>query len=177
MGTTTPTTTTNTEDLGTSGRLTGDEGEGSGGVVEESDNVVIIVVAICLIVIVLGLSALFGLHYKRLLPQCFYRIFSARWKPVATDMDVDEEASEKPIIKNGNGLNVSELAPMGEEAKINGDCTVVPYVGEKEEDDVKKELVEAAADEEKEEKKDEVKEEKEAEDAKETDPLKEECES
>merc|ERR550517_2319751 len=45
----------NTEDLGTSGRLTGDEGEGSGGVVEESDNVVIIVVAICLIVIVLGL--------------------------------------------------------------------------------------------------------------------------
>ena len=32
---------------------------------------------------------------------CF-RIFSARWKPVATDMDVDEEASEKPIIKNGN---------------------------------------------------------------------------
>merc|ERR1712004_374674 len=134
-------------------------------------------------VIVLGLSALFGLHYKRLLPQCFYRIFSARWKPVATDMDVDEEASEKPIIKNGNGLNVSELAPMGEEAKINGDCTVVTYVGEKE-------LVEAAADEEKEEKKDvekkvdeeeekkeEVKEEKEAEDAKETDPLKEESES
>merc|ERR1712241_954338 len=182
MGTTTPTTTTNTEDLGTSGRLTGDEGEGSGGVVEESDNVVIIVVAICLIVIVLGLSALFGLHYKRLLPQCFYRIFSARWKPVATDMDVDEEASEKPIIKNGNGLNVSELAPMGEEAKINGDCTVVTYVGEKEEDDVKKELVEAAADEEKEEKKDEekkeeVKEEKKAEDAKETDPLKEESES
>ena len=68
---------------------------------EESDNVVIIVVAICLIVIVLGLSALFGLHYKRMLPQCFYSIFSARWKPVATDMDVEEEASEKPIIKNG----------------------------------------------------------------------------
>merc|ERR1712241_1595333 len=186
MGTTTPTTTTNTEDLGTSGRLTGDEGEGSGGVVEESDNVVIIVVAICLIVIVLGLSALFGLHYKRMLPQCFYSIFSARWKPVATDMDVEEEASEKPIIKNGNGLNVS----MGDTAQINGDCTVVTYVGEKEEDDVKKELVEAAAEEEKEEKKDvekkvveeeekkeEVKEEKEAEDAKETDPLKEESES
>merc|ERR1712012_452423 len=162
----------NTEDLGTSGRLTGDEGEGSGGVVEESDNVVIIVVAICLIVIVLGLSALFGLHYKRLLPQCFYRIFSARWKPVATDMDVDEEASEKPIIKNGNGLNVSELAPMGEEAKVNGDCTVVTYDGEKEE---KKDVEKKVEDEE--EKKEEVKEEKEAEDAKETDPLKEESES
>merc|ERR1719350_1640324 len=93
-----------------------------------------------------------------MLPQCFYSIFSARWKPVATDMDVEEEASEKPIIKNGNGLNVS----MGDTAQINGDCTVVTYVGEKEEvekkekeeDDVKKELVEAAAEEEKEEKKD-----------------------
>jgi len=160
--------------------------------VEESDNVVIIVVAICLIVIVLGLSALFGLHYKRMLPQCFYSVFSARWKPVATDMDVEEEASEKPIIKNGNGLNMS----MGDTAQINGDCTVVTYVGEKEEDDVKKELVEAAAEEEKEEKKDvekkveeeekkeEVKEEEEkkkeendVDEAKETDPLKEESES
>merc|ERR1712088_1065133 len=108
--TTTPTTTTNTEEPG----HTGDEGE-----VEESDNVVIIVVAICLIVIVLGLSALFGLHYKRMLPQCFYSVFSARWKPVNTDMDLEEEPSEKPIIKNGA-------------AAINGDCTVVTYVGEKE---------------------------------------------
>ena len=119
-------------------------------------------------------------------------------------MDVEEEASEKPIIKNGmsiiflnpyhlchcspfpgNGLNVS----MGETAQINGDCTVVTYVGEKEEDDVKKE---APAEEEKEEKKDvekkveeekeevkeeEKKEENEVEEAKETDPLKEESES
>merc|ERR1712192_63506 len=155
----------NTEDNGTSGRQTGDN---EGGEVEvESDNVVIIVVAICLIVIVLGLSALFGLHYKRMLPQCFYRVFSARWKPVATDMDVEEEASEKPIIKNGNGLNVS----MGENAQINGDCTVVTYVGEKEEDDVKKEA--AVEEEEKEGKK----EENEVEEAKETDPLKEESES
>ena len=88
----------------------------------------------------------------------------------------------------GNGLNVS----MGDTAQINGDCTVVTYVGEKEEDDVKKELVEAAADEEKEEKKDvekkveeekeevkeeEKKEENDVEEAKETDPLKEESES
>merc|ERR1712038_199719 len=96
--------------------------------------------------------------------------------------DVDEEASEKPIIKNGNGLNVSELAPMGEEAKINGDCTVVTYVGEKEEDDVKKELVEAAADEEKKDvekkvKEEEKKEDNDVEEAKETDPLKDESES
>merc|ERR1711936_1304809 len=159
--------TTNTEDLGTSGRLTGDEGEGSGGVVEESDNVVIIVVAICLIVIVLGLSALFGLHYKRMLPQGFYKVFSARWKPVNTDMDLEEEPSEKPIIKNGA-------------AAINGDCTVVTYVGEKEEEDVKKELVEAAADEEKkdvEKKVEEKKEDNDVEEAKETDPLKDESES
>merc|ERR1719331_329569 len=132
-----------------------------------------------------------------MLPQCFYSIFSARWKPVATDMDVEEEASEKPIIKNGNGLNVS----MGDTAQINGDCTVVTYVGEKEEDEekkeleekeedeVKKELVEAAAEEDKEEKKDvekkvveevkaeEKKEENDVEEAKETDPLKEESES
>ena len=119
-------------------------------------------------------------------------------------MDVEEEASEKPIIKNGmsiiflnaitsaivlifagNGWNVS----LGETAQINGDCTVVTYVGEKEEDDVKKE---APAEEEKEEKKDvekkveeekeevkeeEKKEENEVEEAKETDPLKEESES
>ena len=74
-------------------------------------------------------------------------------------------------------------------AAINGDCTVVTYVGEKEEEDVKKELVEAAADEEKkdvekkvEEEKEEVKEEEKKEDndveeAKETDPLKDESES
>ena len=121
-------------------------------------------------------------------------------------MDVEEEASEKPIIKNGmfvifhfhflidllfvagNGLNVS----MGENAQINGDCTVVTYLGEKEEDDVKKEA--AVEEEEKEEKKDvekkveeekkeeevkeeEKKEEDEVEEAKETDPLKEESES
>merc|ERR1712192_363182 len=146
----------NTEDNGTSGRQTGDN---EGGEVEvESDNVVIIVVAICLIVIVLGLSALFGLHYKRRLPQCFYRVFSARWKPVATDMDVEEEASEKPIIKNGNGLNVS----MGENAQINGDCTVVTYVGEKKVEEEKK-VVEEVKEEEK-------KEENEVEEAKETDP-------
>merc|ERR1712192_340443 len=146
----------NTEDNGTSGRQTGDN---EGGEVEvESDNVVIIVVAICLIVIVLGLSALFGLHYKRMLPQCFYRVFSARWKPVATDMDVEEEASEKPIIKNGNGLNVS----MGENAQINGDCTVVTYVGEKKEEEEKK-VVEEVKEEEK-------KEDNEVEKAKETDP-------
>jgi len=125
---------------------------------------------------VLGLSALFGLHYKRMLPQGFYKVFSARWKPVNTDMDLEEEPSEKPIIKNGA-------------AAINGDCTVVTYVGEKEEEDVKKELVEAAADEEKkdvekkvEEEKEEVKEEEKKEDndveeAKETDPLKDESES
>merc|ERR1712037_543568 len=107
-----------------------------------------------------------GLHNKRMLPQCFYSIFSARWKPVATDMDVEEEASEKPIIKNGNGLNVS----MGDTAQINGDRSVVTYVGEKEEDEVKKELVEAAAEEDKEEEND-------VEEAKETDPLKEESES
>merc|ERR1712037_580983 len=123
----------------------------------------------------MGLSALFGLHYKRMLPQCFYSIFSARWKPVATDMDVEEEASEKPIIKNGNGLNVS----MGDTAQINGDCTVVTYVGEKEEDEVKKELVEAAAEEEKvekkvvEEEKEEVKEEVKAEEKKEENDVEE----
>merc|ERR1711936_1288843 len=125
------TTTTNTEVSGDSDRQTGDQGE-------DADNIVIIVVAICLIVIVLGLSALFGLHYKRMLPQGFYKVFSARWKPVNTDMDLEEEPSEKPIIKNGA-------------AAINGDCTVVTYVGEKEEDDV--------------------------EEAKETDPLKDESES
>ena len=59
----------NTEVSGDSDRQTGDQGEDA----EESDNIVIIVVAICLIVIVLGLSALFGLHYKRMLPQGFYK--------------------------------------------------------------------------------------------------------
>ena len=85
----------------------------------------------------------------------------------------------------GNGLNVS----MGDTAQINGDCTVVTYVGEKEEDDVTKEApaeeemeekkdVEKKVEEEKEEvKEEEKKEENDVEEAKETDPLKEESES
>jgi len=144
---------------------TGDEAEG---------NVVIIVIAICLIIIIGGLSALFGLHYKRKLHPCFYRMFSPRWKPVQTDMDVEEdEDKHTSIIKNG--LNVSELGPMGEGANVNGDMTTVTFVGEKEEEDVKKELVEAT--EEKEEKKDNEKKVEKEEEAKEDTPLQEDEEN
>merc|ERR1711962_394885 len=85
-----------------------------------------------------GLGALFGLHYKRKLHPCFYNIFSPRWKPVQTDMDVEEDDQKHTsIIKNG-GLNVSELGPMGEGANVNGDMTPVTFVAEKDEEEEKK---------------------------------------
>ena len=87
--------------------------------------------------------------------------------------------SELLFSGGGDALNVSELGPMGETANINGDSTIVTYVAEgKEEEDVKKELIDAAdekKDEEKEEKKDEEKKDEEKkEEASEETPLKEE---
>lgn len=123
--------------------------EGQVGDIVEEGHIVPIVIAICLLIIAGGLSALFGLHYKRKLHPCFYRMFSPRWKPVNTDMDVDDE-KHPTIIKNGGAdLNVSELGPMGDGANINGDLTAVTFVGEKEEEDVKKELNDAQEEEKK----------------------------
>ena len=74
-------------------------------------------------------------------------------------------------------MNVSELGPMGEGANVL-DSTTVTYVGEKKEEEVKKELVDAT-EEKKEEKKDgekdveEDEKEEEKEEAKEDTPLQE----
>lgn len=149
LPTTTTTTTTTTPTTTTSTTTDVKKSEGQVGDIVEEGHIVPIVIAICLLIIAGGLSALFGLHYKRKLHPCFYRMFSPRWKPVNTDMDVDDE-KHPTIIKNGGAdLNVSELGPMGDGANINGDLTAVTFVGEKEEEDVKKELNDAQEEEKK----------------------------
>merc|ERR1712073_227820 len=125
-----------------------------------------IVIAVCLIILIGGMSIMFGLHYKRKLPSCFYSMFSQRWKPVMNNDDFpqqeDDEERHPSIIKNG-GADDSVLSELGdgEKANINNDLTTVTWTSdEKDEKDEKKD----------EEKKEEVKEEK----ATEETPLKEE---
>ena len=58
------------EDVGTAvpqegGETEEDEDEGSA--------IIPIVIAVCLVILVGGLAAVAGLHYKRKLPACFYK--------------------------------------------------------------------------------------------------------
>merc|ERR1712183_662696 len=77
---------------------------------KDASPIIPIVIAVCLIILIGGLSIMFGLHYKRKLPACFYSIFSQRWKPVMNNDDFpqqdDEESKHPTIIKNG-GLDDS----------------------------------------------------------------------
>merc|ERR1712003_308511 len=137
--------------MGTKDNLIKDEESPSAGsqagTVEDDEedgesSIIPIVIVLCVIIIVGGLGAVFGLHYKRKLPSCFYRIFSPRWKPVMSSDDypeTEEEDKEKhpSIIKNNGDLNVSEL---GDGANINNDLTTVTWTSdEKEVDEEKKE--------------------------------------
>merc|ERR1712203_85051 len=136
-----------------------------------------IVIAVCLIILIGGMSIMFGLHYKRKLPSCFYSMFSQRWKPVMNNDDFplqeDDEERHPSIIKNG-GADDSVLSELGdgEKANINNDLTTVTWTSdEKDEKEEKKDDEKIIKDEKKdEEKKEEVKEEK----ATEETPLKEE---
>merc|ERR1712129_676780 len=128
--------------------------------------------AIIVIVVFFALGSVFGLHFKRMLPSCFYSLFS-KWRRVKTE-DVEEDKHQTIIKKGGDALNASELGPMSDTAKINGDSTIVTYVAEgKEEEDVKKEVIDAA-DEKKDDEKEEKKDEEKKEEASEETPLKEE---
>merc|ERR1711977_664197 len=105
---------------------------------DDSLPIIPIVVAVCVAILIGGLALIFGLHYKRKLHPCFYRIVSGqRWKPVMNNEDYpvqeDEEERHPSIIKNGNALNVSELGPMGENANINQNLTTVTWTTEQEE--------------------------------------------
>merc|ERR1712096_601741 len=81
--------------------------------VKDSSPIIPVVIAVCLVILIGGLSIMFGLHYKRKLPACFYSMFSQRWKPVMNNDDFpqqdDEESKHPTIIKNG-GLDDSVLS-------------------------------------------------------------------
>merc|ERR1712115_708176 len=141
-----------------------------------------IVIAVCLIILIGGAAAMFGLHYTKKLPQSFYNLFSPRWKPVNTNEQEDDEEKHPTILKKD--LNETVMSEDGEGGKVdvNNMTTVTWTTDEKE--DLKKEEVKAEKEDEKtvkdekesekaEEKKEEKKEEEKAEEAPtEEDPLK-----
>lgn len=121
---------------------------------------------------------MFGLHYKRKLPACFYRMFTPRWKPVMStdeypEVEDDDDKEKHPSIIKNNGditdLNVSELGPMGDGANINNDLTTVTWTSDEkdEEENTKEEKIvdeKVVEDEKEKEKKEDEKEEKATED-------------
>lgn len=142
---------------------------------DENLPIIPIVIAVCVAILIGGLALIFGLHYKRKLHPCFYRIVSGqRWKPVMNNEDypvVDDDEEKHPsIIKNGNALNVSELGPMGENANINPNLTTVTWTTEQDE----KKDEEKPLKEEEEKKEEKEKEEKEEEKPTEETPLQDE---
>merc|ERR1711976_1012692 len=126
-----------------------------------------IVIAVCLIILIGGLSIMFGLHFKRKLPACFYSLFSQRWKPVMNNDDFpqqeDDEERHPSIIKNGGADEtvLSELDPEKENANINNDLTTVTWTsdekeGKEEKKDDEKVVKDTEETEKKEEKEDKV---------------------
>ena len=98
----------------------GEEQKGEG-------SAVIIIVAVCIIIVCL--SAVFVLNYKRKLHPFFYQL--PWWKPVQGDMDAEKE-KHCSIIKDGGGLDVSELGLLDDGGNMMADITTVTYMGEKE---------------------------------------------
>merc|ERR1712227_436584 len=132
-----------------------------------SSNPTAIVIAVCLIILIGGAAAMFGLHYTKKLPQSFYNLFSPRWKPVNTNEQEEDEEKHPTILKKD--LNETAMSEDGEGVKVdvNSMTTVTWTTDEKE--DLKKE--ETKVDEKKEEEKEEEKEsEKEKPEEKEEEP-------
>merc|ERR1712029_649442 len=137
---------------------------------EASGNPTAIVIAVCLIILIGGAAAMFGLHYKRKLPQSFYNMFSPRWKPVNTNEQEEDEEKHPTILKKD--LNETAMSEDGEGVKVDvNNMTTVTWTTDEKEDLKKEETkVEEKKEEEKEKKDEEKESEKEKPEEKEEEP-------
>merc|ERR1712001_507471 len=100
---------------------------------EPSGNAGYIVIVVIIIILVVAAIILFGLHYKRKLPESFYNLGGLvkgdkEWKPVLAK-DADDDLKKHPtIVKNGgakgttNGTS-SETPAEVEEGKVDVEST------------------------------------------------------
>jgi hypothetical protein len=108
---------------------------------ESSGNAGYIVIVVIIIVLIAAAILLFGLHYKRKLPESFYNLGGLikgdkQWKPVLAK-DTDEDLKKHPtIVKNGgaNGTNGTSpaKAELGtvESTNINPELSTVTWTTE-----------------------------------------------
>merc|ERR1711902_336333 len=100
---------------------------------EPASNAGYIVIVVIIIVLILVALVVFGLHYKRKLPESFYNLGGLikgdkQWKPVLSK-DADEDLKNHPtIVKNGgangttNGTS-SETPAEVEAGKVEAETT------------------------------------------------------
>jgi len=103
---------------------------------DEENNTVFVVVAVCLILAVAGLSVLLSLHFKGKLQPIFDRLFGKRWKPVKTDLDLEEDDADTDG-NEVNGVKDEKKILKGEDDSTGVETAVVKYVTENEEAEAK----------------------------------------
>jgi hypothetical protein len=129
-----------TESSGDGNEQTGERNINQTGAKDKgSSSTAYIVIVVIIIILVAAVIALFGLHYKRKLPQNFYNLGGLikgdkQWKPVL-GKDAEDDLSKHPtIVKNGgangtanaNSMEAQELGTIEDEnTKINPELATV----------------------------------------------------